>query len=363
MRTLTVEDIEYIAIGAAILGAGGGGDPYVGKLMAQQAIRDHGEVVLLSPDEVPDDALVIPSAMMGAPAVMVEKLPNGGEPAAAFQALEKYIGKKAHAVIPIEAGGINSCIPIYTAASLGLPLVDADGMGRAFPELPMVTFSVAGIPASPMMVCDEKGNRILLETVDNNWSEVLGRTATVAMGLSSMISLYCMNGTQLKDYAIRGTMSLAQEIGRRIIKSSESNVSPIDSILDVTRGYRLFDGKITDVSRDLTSGFIRGTVKIEGTDSDKGSTFSMDFQNENLVGTRDGRTLAMTPDLITVIDAEKGFPITTEALKYGQRVVVIGMPCDSFWRSDAGLKQVGPRYFKYDLDYVPIEELAQGAAK
>ncbi len=363
MRKLTAEDIEYIAMGAAILGAGGGGDPYIGKLMAQQAIKEHGDVELLSAEELPDEALIIPSAMMGAPAVMVEKLPNGGEPAAAFQSLERYLGKKASAVLPIEAGGINSCIPIYTAATLRLPLVDADGMGRAFPELPMVTFSVAGIPASPMMVCDEKGNKLLLETVDNPWSETLARTATVAMGLSSMISLYCMNGAQLKKYAIKGTISLAKEIGRRIIESSKSNVSPIESIIEATKGYRLFEGKITDVRRDLTSGFIRGKVVIEGTGADKGSAFAMDFQNENLVGYRDGTPVAITPDLITVIDAEKGFPITTEGLRYGQRAVVIGMPCDPFWRTEAGLKQVGPRYFKYDLDYVPIENLASGAAK
>lgn len=363
MRKLTAEDIEYIAMGAAILGAGGGGDPYIGKLMAQQAIREHGDVELLSAEELPDDALVIPSAMMGAPAVMVEKLPNGGEPAAAFQALERYMGKKASAVLPIEAGGINSCIPIYTAATLRLPLVDADGMGRAFPELPMVTFSVAGIPTSPMVVCDEKGNKLLLETVDNPWSETLARSATVAMGLSSMISLYCMDGAQLKRYGIKGTISLAKEIGKRIIESNKSNINPIDSILEVTNGHRLFEGKITDVRRDLTSGFIRGKVVIEGTEADKGASFDMDFQNENLVGSKNGNPMAMTPDLITVIDAEKGFPITTEGLRYGQRVVVIGMPCDPFWRTEAGLKQVGPRYFKYDLDYVPIEDLVSGATK
>ena len=68
-------ELEDIAVGAAILGTGGGGDPYIGKLLAQEAIRRYGPVQMVSVDEVPDDAFVVPSAMMGAPTVMVEKLP------------------------------------------------------------------------------------------------------------------------------------------------------------------------------------------------------------------------------------------------------------------------------------------------
>jgi hypothetical protein len=359
MRHLNEADIDRIAVGAAILGSGGGGDPHIGKLMAKQAITAHGPVRLIDADEVPDAALVIPSAMMGAPAVMLEKLPNGGEPEMAFLALENYLGKKAYAVISIEAGGLNSCIPIYTAACLGLPLVDGDGMGRAFPELPMVSFSVGGVPATPMVLCDEKGNKIVLETIDNPWSETLSRAVTVAMGLSSMLGIYSMDGATLKRLAIRGTISLAEAIGGKILDAAKSRTSAVDSILEITKGFRLFDGKIADITRDLSSGFIRGRVKLEGIDTFKGRHFELDFQNENLVGRRDGKPVAMTPDLITVLDKERGTPITTESLKYGQRTVILGMPCNAFWRVEAGLRQVGPRYFKYDMDYTPIETLAR----
>jgi DUF917 family protein len=360
MRYLNEGDIEGIAVGAAVLGSGGGGDPYVGKLMAKQAIRAHGPVRLISADELADDALVIPSAAMGAPSVMLEKMPNGNEPQIAFRALEKHLGKKAQAVISIEAGGLNSCIPIYTAACLGLPLVDGDGMGRAFPELPMVSFSVGGVSASPMVVCDEKGNLMVLEAASNQWAEVLARTATIAMGLFSMLGIYPMDGATAKRLAIRGTISLAGAIGERILAAGSSRKSAVDSILELTKGFRLFEGKIVDVKRDLSSGFTRGSVAFEGLDAYAGRTFSLDFQNENLVGSVDGRPVAMTPDLITALDRERGFPITTEGLKYGQRAVVVGMPCNPFWRSEAGIAQVGPRYFKYDIDYVPIEVLAGG---
>jgi DUF917 family protein len=298
--------------------------------------------------------------MMGAPAVMLEKLPNGQEPEKALKAVASFFDQKVFGIISIEAGGINSCIPVYTAARLGLPLIDCDGMGRAFPEIPMVTFSIGGVEASPMVCCDEKGNKVVIESIDNAWVETLSRAITVAYGLSSIIALYVMNGKTLKKLAVRSTISLAIEIGKRIVLSNERKVSPVDSILELTRGYRLFEGKVTDVQRELSTGFVRGKAVLEGIDGDRGSTTTLEFQNEYLVAFRDGRPAAMVPDLITTLDRETGNPITTEHMRYGQRVVIIGMPCAPVWRTEEGIAQVGPRYFKYDIDYVPIEELAGG---
>ena len=50
IRMIGVSDLDDIATGGAILGTGGGGDPYIGKLMAQEAIRRHGAVRLVDVD-------------------------------------------------------------------------------------------------------------------------------------------------------------------------------------------------------------------------------------------------------------------------------------------------------------------------
>lgn len=65
LRKIGISEIEDIAMGAALLGAGGGGDPYVGKLVAIGAVKECGPVTLLDPDEIPDDVLIMPIAMMG----------------------------------------------------------------------------------------------------------------------------------------------------------------------------------------------------------------------------------------------------------------------------------------------------------
>jgi DUF917 family protein len=108
------------------------------------------------------------------------------------------------------------------------------------------------------------------------------------------------------------------------------------------------------------AGFARGEAVFEGLEEYKGSILKIRFQNENLVAIRDGEIVASVPDLITVLEVETGLPVTTEGLRYGYRTVVIGMPCNEKWRTEEALKVVGPKYFGYDIDYIPIEERMKG---
>lgn len=360
MREIDETAVENIALGASLLGTGGGGDPYIGKLMALNAVRKYGPVKLISPDEVPDDALVVPTAMMGAPVVIVEKISNGSEYIRSFKGLEKLLGEKIYGTLPIEAGGVNSMIPIAVASQLGIPLIDVDGMGRAFPELQMVTFHLHGIPASPMVLTDEKGNNVILEAVTNNDAESIARTVTVQMGGGAMVSIYAMSGKQMKTSGIHDILTYSENIGTILSNARKLNQNPVADILKATNGFELFKGKISDVERRLEGGFNKGLAAIEGTEKFNGQKMEVDFQNENLIARVDGDFRAMTPDLICIVDLDTTIPVTTEALKYGRRVLVLGLPCDRQWRTDRGLETVGPRYFGYDIDYIEIENLAEG---
>ncbi|GAA0180603.1 DUF917 domain-containing protein [Clostridium sediminicola] len=361
MRNLDSQAIEDIALGAALLGAGGGGDPYVGKLMALQSIKNYGPVTMIDVEEVPDDALVVPTAMMGAPSVLIEKIANGSEFKRAFEAMEKYFGKKIYATMPIEAGGVNSMVPLAVSAQMNVPIIDVDGMGRAFPELQMVTYHLHGITSGPMVVTDEKGNVAILDTISNKWSENIARAMTVAQGGSVMICIYPMTGKQLKQCGIRKIMTYSEEIGKAIRESSKYDIPPIEQLLDKINGYQLFKGKITDVLRETKNGFNFGTVKLSGVAEYKGESCEVNFQNENLVAKKNGEVVATTPDLVCLVDLENITPITTDALKYGRRVLVVGLKCDDQWRTEKGIETVGPKYFGYDIDYIPIEERVRGA--
>lgn len=354
MREITAAHMKDMARGAAVLGTGGGGDPYVGRLLAQQALDRHGPVSLVDVDEVPDDALVVPTAFMGAPTVMLEKLPAGDEMTRALRALEKLLGRPVTHTVSIEAGGLNSMIPFVAAAELGLPLIDADGMGRAFPELQMLLPTLGGIRATPMAVADERGNDITLRTVDNGWAERLARSATVEMGCSAAVSLYALTGAQVKEYMVRATMTLCERLGTAIREAAQTHADPVRAATGVLGGRRVFTGKIVDVRRGTAGGFVRGEAVLDGLGEDTGHAAEFAFQNENLVVRRDGEILASVPDLICVLDSDTGEPVTTESLRYGLRVSVLVAPCDPRWRTPEGLALAGPGVFGYDHPYVPV---------
>lgn len=357
---ITLDNLDHFATGATVLGTGGGGDPYIGTLMARQAIEEHGPVELLDPEALAADDLVVPSAMLGAPTVMVEKIPRGTETVSAFKALQRYLGREATATMSIEAGGLNSTVPIAVAAELGLPLVDADGMGRAFPEVQMVTLTLADIDATPMAIADEKHNTVFMRTQTNEWAEQFARSTSIEMGGSCMIACYPHSGEKLREGAILYSMSLAHDIGETLHEAQTSDADPVSALLELTDGFALFEGKITDVQRRTEGGFAVGSATIDGLEEYEGRQLELEFQNEHLVA-KDGagEVLASVPDLITVLDGETGDPITTEGLRYGYRVQVIGIPCAPEWRTEAGLEIVGPSYFGYDIEYQPIESIQE----
>lgn len=355
MREITGDDVQDIATGAAVLGTGGGGNPYIGKLMAKQAIDEHGPVTMLDPAELPDDALIVPSASMGAPTVLLEKVPRGTEPVEAFEALERHLGTEAYATMSIEVGGVNSTIPIGVAAVLDIPIVDADTMGRAFPEIPQSTLTLGDIGAMPMAMADEKGNSLLLETIDNPWAERFSRSISVEMGGSATIAIYSHTGAENKAHAISGSLSLAEEIGRTIRTIDTADAKPIEVLSREFDGHLLFSGKVTDVMRRTTEGFARGTATIAGLGSFDGLELTLRFQNEFLIAETEDEVLATVPDLICLIETETGDPVTTEELKYGYRVDVLGLPCADPWRTEAGIELGGPSFFDYDVPYRPIE--------
>ncbi|HVX81052.1 MAG: DUF917 domain-containing protein [Devosia sp.] len=354
LRTVHAEDLEDIATGGAILGTGGGGDPYVGKLMAQQAILKHGPVKLVDIAELPDDALIVPVCMMGAPTVMTEKLPQGDELMRAFRELERLLGKKIDAVLCGEAGGVNSTTPFVVAAASGLPLVDGDGMGRAYPELQMVTFTMHGVSATPMVLCDDKGNSLVLDTVSNAWTERLARAATVEMGGSALLAFYSMDGATAKKAVVRGTLSLCARLGETLRQAKAAHGEPVEAVKQLLGANEIFHGRVRDIERRTVGGFARGTAQFEGVEEWKGHTFRLEFQNEFLMAERDGAILVTTPDLITVLDAESGNPVTADSLRYGLRLKALAFPSNPQWRTPEGIALVGPRYFGYDTDYTPF---------
>ncbi|MEM9709922.1 MAG: DUF917 domain-containing protein [Pseudomonadota bacterium] len=364
MTAITLENLEDFIRGTALLGTGGGGDPYIGRLMLQQELETCGEIPLIDPDDLTDDHFAISLACMGAPTAFVEKLPNATGMIASMERAEKELGRKFNCIIPLEAGGINATIPLVVAARLGLPVVDGDGMGRAFPEFQMTTFNIYGADVNPFVMSDDFGNTVLLNTDAAIRTERYGRPVCVQMGGIAQCASYPMTGSVMRDTCVPRTVSLAIEIGAAL---REARSAGTEDVCEALVGYFrqsnpprfasiIFDGKVIDILRETTAGFAVGKARLASLDSPD-TEMLITFQNEFSHATIGDRTLAIVPDLITILDRETGEPITTENLGYGQRVKVVAIAAADNMRSEEALAVIGPNAFGIAADFRTLETL------
>ncbi|MGI5286477.1 DUF917 domain-containing protein [Nonomuraea polychroma] len=352
---LTEDDLPALARGCAILGTGGGGSVETAIPSALQALREHGPVRVVGVHDLDDDALIVSMSSIGAPTVGHEMLASAEQPKRLRDEVERMAGRPIAAIMAGEIGGSNGVEPVAWAAQLGLPLLDADGMGRAFPELQMVSMHVCGLTSDVVVMADVVGNVTVIRPIDAIWAERQARAVCVASGASSMMANYLMTAAQARQAVIDGSISTALAIGRSTAAGVGDPVGALASRLDA---QRLIDGKIVEVERNTGGGFVRGSVVLDGTGADSGRMVRIEIQNENLVVFESGEVRASVPDLITVVDAQTAEAISTETLRYGQRVSVLAWACHALWRTPQGLAVVGPQAFGYHLDYRPIEELA-----
>lgn len=347
MKHVKIEDLESLALGAAILGSGGGGSPLYDRMITAHMMENHGLVKLISLDELNEDDLVVPVAFMGAPLVSMEKIASGHEFPALLATLEKKMGRKVSALMPGEIGGANAFTPLWVGAMMGLPVLDADTLGRAFPEIQMSSCTVHGVSPCPAFLADSKGNVVTIEAKDSHTVEHIARHVTMSFGSHAALAIYLMDGLTARKSVIPGTITQAIAIGKSIIIAREAKNSPTAAVVQAGKGFQLASGIVTDVDHKVENGFLNGKIIVETSFQEQ---IEILYQNEFLLAQKNGKALAVTPDIIMLMEQETGVPITSPSLNYGLRVDIIVLPSPDIWKTEEGLKLVGPGYFGFNLD-------------
>lgn len=353
-------DIEHLALGSVFLATGGGGDPYIPKLLAQKIIKKFGSVELVKVKQLSDDALVVAMGGVGAPTVGLELLPSIDDNINALEAFEKHIGRKVDALVAFEVGGANSLVPIMAAAAKKIPVIDGDGMGRALPEAQMMTFAINGACPTPAISLDYAGNVSTFSAKNTYVYERHLRSLTQASGGMLTTVEHPMTGEFVKKSIVSDTLSFSILLGRFLQNNrvcADELIVPLKELFHSSvYGHckMLFKGKITDNKTSVVNGFDVGQVVIESFDGSQPS-MTIDIQNEYLVARVEDKVLASVPDLIVLVEYETSQPLNAERLKYGQRVAVFALACPRFFRSEAALAVVAPKCFGFNFNYVPLE--------
>ena len=368
VRILDKKRVEYLVRGSTILGTGGGGDPEEGLKMLMEDLEAGREIEIAKASELNPESTVVCAYYCGslpAPSEKREKrikrlgLPPEEYMTLALEAMEKRLSEKVSSIIPTEIGGGNTAVALHLASILGIPALDADQVGRSAPELAQSSYIVNGVEATPSVIVDPSGNVVLVEKYVNiAHYEAIARSLAVAAKGFVFIMDSPVSARQVAKVAIEGTVSKAIELGEAVREAAESKRDPVEEIVEVLDGFKLFSGSIASFSLDVKAGFLTGEVEIEGSGDWRGHRFKVWVKNENIIGWRDRRVVATVPDLICLVD-EKGYGITNSNLKLGMKASVIGVKAADIWRTPKGIELFGPKHFGFEFGYVPIEKLIE----
>lgn len=365
VRTLDKKGVEHLVIGSTILGTGGGGDPEEGLKMLMDDLEAGREIEIAEASELDPESTVVCAYYCGSiPAPGEKRVERPGPPpekymTLALQATEKRLGRKVSSITPTEIGGGNTAVALHLASILGLPALDADQVGRSAPELVQSSYIVHGVEATPSVIVDRSGNVVLVEKYANIADyEAIARSLSVAARSFVFIMDSPVTAKEAAEVAIEGSVSKAIELGEKVKEAGQSKTDPVQEIVEFLGGFKLFTGSIASFSLDVKAGFLTGDVEIEGLGDWRGHRFKIWVKNENIIGWRDGRTVATAPDPICLVD-EKGYGITNSKLRLGMKASVVGAKAEDIWRTPKGIELFGPKHFGFEFGYEPIEKLIE----
>lgn len=339
IKTIDATNIEALATGAKLLGSGGGGEPNV-ALEAARALLKQKAVNIINEKDLKESDLILPVAFVGSLQKLHEDISFTDICRNLLAAFERFYGKKPDAILAGEIGGMNGIFPIIMAAISGLPLLDGDMSGRAFPELPMASPNIVDVPCSPAFLCNTKNyTAVLIINDPKDLENVVRAIATTwDKSLLAITGFYPMNGKNIQGAIVRESISKAVALGEIIL----SRKDVINSLCKETRGQLVFSGRIVDIEMLPAKGFLAGIVTIT---DESGAQCKIRFKNEYFALHKNDEIIAETPDIISVFDSKTHISISSESLTVGTEVSVLTFKADDVWYTPKGLKLVGPSAF------------------
>ena len=367
----TWQDCEDFVRGCVFMGTGGGGRPEWGEGMLRSALDEGLTIEWVDADDIPDDVWTVTPYGMGSIAPLTQETLDKIEEMGlkdrlgdtsmeeAVKELGNYLGQPIGCLVCAELGGGNSAAPLVTGARMGIPVVDGDYAGRAIPEELQGTPFIHGKQSWPVANVDRWGNIAIIKyTVDSYMMERLGKMLAVAAFGSTTQAGTPLPASEMKEVLVHGTLTKSLALGRAIREAGEKGADPIDAAVQVTQGWRLFEGVVSGKEWEDRDGYMFGTNHVKGTGDYEGQTLDVWFKNENHVSWLNGEPWICSPDLVILARKESGEGITNTQIKEGDEVVAVGAKGLEVFRTEFGLDRAsGPRYFGFDIDYVPIEDL------
>jgi len=367
-----LQDCKDFIQGCLFMGTGGGGSVEWGMGMLKEALDDGVSIKWVDVEDISDDSWTVTTYGMGSIAPVsketIAEIEGLGlkdqfghrSMEEAVKELGEYLGKPIGCLVAAELGAGNTAAPLVTGARLGIPVVDGDYAGRAIPDEMQGTPYLYGKNSWPFTSVDKWGNvSIVKYTVSPHMLERIGKMLGVAAFGGTTLAATPLPGNEMKEILVPGTLTKCLALGRSMRQAKDTGRDPIDAAIEATGGWRLFEGTVSGKDWEDKGGYMFGTTHIQGTGDYKGQTLDVWFKNENHVSWLNGEPWVCSPDLVTLAFKD-GTGTSNTLIKEGDQVVAVGIKGLEIFRTEFGLNEAaGPRYFGFDIDYRPIEELME----
>ncbi len=369
-RKVSMEDIESLIEGVAILGTGGGGSPEWGRKIMENDFKRGREYTVVAPEDVENDALVVSGGIMGSVKKLeemdfddlLEYWEDNFELEKAFKEMEKELDEKIDYIVPFEMGGLNTPVILSLGARLDIPVIDGDALGRAAPETQMTSFIGHGVSLTPMPLIDYNGNVVVVREAENPvYPDQIGRWIVTRGGGLGANNHYPMSGEKLKESVVPDTISWAIDIGEKIIEARDDGKDPVQKFNEMTSAYNIFHGRVSEINEEAAAGFYFTEVKLEGLGDDAQSSCRFIIKNETMACWKDGQLQSVFPDLLCMLEPGTARGIMSVELEEGLELKLSALPCHTKLREaldhPEGKTAFSPERYGQDIDFIPVEEL------
>ena len=348
-RILNEKQIIDIIWGATLLGGGGGGSMQNGiDLLEQFKEYNPGtiEVNLITREEMEPGKYAAVTAGMGAPTVL-KTLNFYPYVINAYNALKEMAAKMDDKKdlcysLAVELGGFNTFVPMLVSLVENVPFVDADGAGRAVPALNTLLLHINGLNTSPLAMANGTGDKVAIETIDPRDAELaeeIGRHICMSFGMVGGLSGWMIDKDEIAKLP-EGTVTKCEKIGADVREHAGRQDDLFEFLKDKGHECRtIVPGicKVVKTENKQAKGFDYGEVTISAAD---GKEIKIFFQNENLLATVDGEPYITIPEIIMVVNAADGVPLTNADIKEGQDVFVGVIKVDEKWDLNPDMYEV-----------------------
>jgi len=362
-RVVKEQELRDLAIGATFMAAGGGGSPVNGmQLIDELVTKGRAEVTLIDTKEMKDDECSVMVVEFGSPKAMLEaeSFPELVTSFTKLQQIAPESGLKISTIFSGEMGGLNTITGMYTAALKGVPFVDADGQGRAVPELNTCLFHINDIPHSPFVLAGYTGDAVvayLNDRMDFRAAENIARNMTMAYGQRAGFAGILVNREKMEKLVPK-SVTTAINVGKAF-REAEDFAGLSEALGEIVDARELFRGKIAKIEIKSVGGFDFGVTSLEGVGTYAGQSRTIGYKNENmLMRDESGKVLVTVPDLIITVDLDELQPQTNADTKEGQNVAVFGVRAAEAWfRTPLGFtvwKEILEK-LDYHGEYMPVK--------